>query len=94
MTPEEVLAEIADTLEQGWCQWRESENRNGKMHYCIGGAFNKLVYGRLHLDRHAMVSAWHALEKEMGIPPVIWNDTEGRTQEEVVTTIRNAKRHL
>lgn len=91
-----VLARAADRLERGWCQgvvatWNDRE-------VCVMGAL-MLECG---LDPRGVCgnplfsNAFLAVTMELGlsIPLVTWNDAPGRTKEEVVTLVRNAKRQL
>ena len=87
MTPEEILAEAARLVERGWCQgtYRDTDGR-----VCLVGALNE-ASGRpcTYLDE-----AWNAVCLEIPQGPSDWNDTPGRTAEEVATALRNAKRWL
>ena len=86
MTPEEILSEAARLVEKGWCQGRL---RSG-LGVCAVGAI--LDAGRSDNGLNVAVSA---LVQEIGTPDIgRWNDTPGRTKEEVATALRNAKRWL
>jgi hypothetical protein len=90
MTAGEVLAKAADLIEaRGWIQ-QEFETPHG---VCALGAMQRITYGfeiRMECEDRARL----ALETEIGEAITIWNDAPGRTKEEVVTALRNAKRHL
>jgi hypothetical protein len=90
MTAEDVLAKAADLIEQdGWCQgiW---QGKHGER--CLHEA---LMRAGFHQDWQAYQEAKEAVYKEVApLPPMAYNDTSGRTVEEVVTTLRNAKRWL
>jgi len=91
MTPEEALAKAADLLEQdGWCQGVLIDHYGRR---CLLGAIEA---ARLEDTSDALFSPiCNAIQAELGgANPISWNDTPGRTQEEVVTLLRNAKRWL
>lgn len=90
MTAEEVLARAADILEQkGWLQneWQDAEGR-----CCILGALARANEG-------CGTERWYALKaavaREVGMDDLLtWNNAHGRCAEEVITALRNSKRHL
>jgi hypothetical protein len=109
MTAEEILARAADLVDESWAQGDANINYDGGP-WCAGVALNKAAKGQvwgMHEDRDVVDTvmpkspagqAWRAFCLEIGVTRIdnipIWNDTPGRTQEEVATTIRNAKRWL
>lgn len=109
MTAEEILAKAADLVEESWAQGDANIRYDGGP-YCAGVALNKAAKGYAWgicdepdvIDTVAPKSpsdqAWRAFCLEIGITRIdnipIWNDMPGRTQEEVATSLRSAKRWL
>jgi len=98
MTAEEVLAKAADIVEQGWCQ---HQLQDLKGNYCVLGALMVASgQGIGCLSDPAYLGAYRAALKELGgeewrkVDLVHWNNTPGRTPEEVSSTLRNAKRFV
>ena len=96
MTPEEILAKAADLIEErGWCQ---GVGITGTGQRCLGRALWDAT--GLPIDAQCpAVPAWRdaeaALTKELDpLDIILYNDAPGRTKEEVVTALRNAKRWL
>ena len=101
MTAEEVLAKAADIVEQGWCQ-HQLEDSHGN--HCALGALIKASEAEVNslacLSDPAYLGAYRAALRELGgddwrkVDLVSWNNTPGRTPEEVSSTLRNAKRFV
>lgn len=96
MTPAEVLDGAADYIEEyGWTQGSESSSAPG-CPTCAGIAID--VAAKDGDDVHpAWFAAMDFLCRVIGTPGdpgaasvIEWNDTPGRTQAEVVTTLRTA----
>jgi len=89
MTAEEILARAADLLEtRGWCQG-VLEDEHG--HLCLVEALG-ITLTKYRALRHVVC---RAVDQEIGSGNFgAWNDAPGRTQDEVVTALRNSKRHL
>jgi hypothetical protein len=97
MTAEEVLAGAATRLEtHGWVQ-----------HDFIDATGRACLFGALHLadpSEEHWITVKDAVAQELGylrpwgsetdLAIVDWNNTPGRSVDEVVTTLRNAKRWL
>ena len=92
-TPAEILADAADHVEhRGWFQI-SPPYRVGEDPQCALSAIWKCL-DSVHQGVRCL-TAERALQKEIGDLPIItWNDTPGRTREEVAATLRNAKRWL
>ncbi len=91
-TAEWVLREAAETLELvGWCQGILTNDRG---QYCAAGAIRRAVnegnYQNEGAAVTACVSAVETLEAEVGQTIVDWNDTPGRTSDEVIAAMRYA----
>jgi hypothetical protein len=75
----QVLLDAANILEeQGWIRGNLCRPEG----YCILGAMDAAKP-----PAAAMVIAFMRLEKKLG-PPAQWNDTPGRTKEEVIAMLR------
>ena len=99
MTAEEVLAKAARIVEAGWYQGGYVSPDGTKV--CAMGAIRVAAGERIsELNSYrpskvadpAIVALSYEVDDVRGIG--MWNDTPGRTAEEVATTLRNAKRHL
>jgi len=90
MTGEELLARAADLLErEGWCQ---GVLRTREGHHCMLGALEEVGLGCAEVLFDQVIPA---ITAELGGENLVrYNDTFGRTAEEVITTLRNAKRWL
>jgi hypothetical protein len=89
VTTADVLNRAADLLEEfGWCQGRAGSKAEGTM--CLDRAI-----GEAEKDLGILLArARTTLSEHIGIPlPFIWNDTPGRTKEEVVRALREAARN-
>jgi hypothetical protein len=92
VTPEDVLARAADIVERGW---RQDASTDGDHRRCLTMALNDATP-----EYAPYRAALDAVAREIGIEGSNvcmvgqWNDAPGRTQEEVVTALRNAKRWL
>lgn len=83
MTPADVLDAAADLLDRdGWCQ--------GTGHMPSG---QRCVENALDSIDPFSSDPSRALYRVVG-PVVTWNDTPGRTQEEVTSTLRRVAREL
>jgi hypothetical protein len=102
MTPEEILAGAANILEQkGWlqCAWEDYDGR-----CCLLGALAKAGCLQSDEGKKHWCRLKHAVAQEVGVPDegpgghydslIDWNNEPGRTKEEVITALRNAKRWL
>lgn len=97
MTPEEVLSNAAKLVEQGWIQWRSTRERENGTDYCMGQALTqgcKGMYAALDLANKAVLRELGKSGLSSLAPIITFNDTPGRTVEEVAATLRNAKRWL
>ncbi len=103
MTAEDVLGRAAELVEQAWGQSPSIfAMRTGP--WCAAMAINHaamlLSHGMRKFDEadRASGEAFAALARQIGPDEttdiVAWNDTVGRTQAEVATELRNAKRFL
>ncbi len=80
------LDAVADTLERGWCQFRDSAVIDGKQCFCLDGALIAIA-GRTE----AYGEAFRAITQTLGTYTIIaWNDHPARTQAEVVAVVRKA----
>lgn len=94
MTPTEMLAAVARLIEShGWCQGRYSDE-DGRL--CVLGAFRRLPGGQqVGALSAALEAVYLEVEGETEDGQVgTWNDQPGRTKEEVIAMVQNAKRHL
>lgn len=100
-TAEEILIEAAELVErpEGWCQGSLADRNRTQV--CLEGALIQACLGILYLGESDLLGrdpelfrAYHAVRKEVGRTPALWNDQPGRTAEEVATVLRNSKRHL
>lgn len=55
--------------------------------WCAGGAIE-----RVSADHSLIYQTWDALERVVGGPFTAWNDEPGRTQDDVVSALREAAR--
>lgn len=104
MTPKDILNKAADWLEENaWCQ--NSLCRRGGISFnrivpdaercCLNGAIymaSGLDLGRTKKNQIAAISqAFDLVEKSLGTRnPARWNDTKGRTKQEVIAALRKA----
>lgn len=96
MKTSEVLAAAAKHVEQGWTTGRMARDRNGNFlwspehpeatQWCAVGAIYKA------LGYNTDTEAFTFLQEKLGHISV-WNDAPGRTQAEVVATLREAAAH-
>jgi hypothetical protein len=97
MTPADILEKAAEKVRASWCQ-----NVGSRV---IGDAFG--VCAVISLDRArgtdangkkinfgAFQDAWEALAQHVGGGVIEWNDTPGRTQDEVVEALLQAAKKL
>ena len=85
----QLLLEAADILERrGWCQKHLIDVR-GRM--CTVGAMTSVWDIEADWDMSVVSEAQDELTKVVG-PLVEWNDTKGRTKEEVLKTLRYVAR--
>lgn len=84
-TTSKLLLEAADYIEKyGWCQNR-FEELTGPV--CLIGAFFKCSY--VDLDSQILENFRDRLGSFLNVNNVCkWNDTEGRTKEEVINALR------
>ena len=87
----ETLLYASDIVENGWCQGAASINGR----YCTLGAISQAAinvrkqYGLVN-DYYIGANAMDTLRDYLGFfEIVIWNDTPGRTKEEVSKTLRD-----
>jgi hypothetical protein len=88
-TPQEVCARIPDHLAaHGWCQQADED---GKGAMCLRGAVSFEATGDPRTQSGALyVNAMSLLRAAVNADPVGWNDTTGRTFEEVCDAARRA----
>ncbi len=89
MTTAEVLDRAADYIEQhGWCQGEFS--KNGAV--CVSGAISRVLGVEFYRADNRVYDAKNAFARHLKSddPPCVWNDEDGRTQEEVIATLREA----
>lgn len=90
MTPSDVLRGAAQLLkEEGWTQ-HAFLDAHGRM--CVTGAINRAANGgALYVGAEDNVgsAAWRALADKLGCRVTDWNDTPGRTAEEVISTLES-----
>lgn len=91
MTPQDVLRQAADLIERtGWCQGDIYElGENGILGYCAEGAIREVAdkSGERFDIRDLLALAETGTD---GDALYVWNDTPGRTKEEVIATLRRA----
>lgn len=95
MTPQEILLKAADYYDRlGWCQKAMSikDGRRSSVRVweypdevCLIGA---IFYAAIEIKDANL--ALGAIEKACGSKAASWNDTPGRTKEEVVAKLREA----
>jgi len=98
MTPRQLLARArAIIMERGWTQWAYYRRNEG---FCLTGALwsaagvsdESLVNGITHVeDPTAFKTARAELREVTGSLLVAWNDTPGRTRDEVVAALAAAE---
>jgi hypothetical protein len=77
----QVLLDAANILEErGWIQGGFGNASRG---YCMMGAI-----GETRADENWQLMAMIALNQKFGQPMEQWNDTPGRTKEEVIAMLR------
>jgi hypothetical protein len=92
MMLEQILEAAADLIEVSWAQGSEAVDFHGP--YCLGIALSKATRW-LDPTLESINHLSDAITQEIGTKDLVaWNDTPGRTQAEVATAIRNAKRWL
>lgn len=100
MTVEKTLELAADILDTtGWCQNRGYHDGKRCVSSAIGAAAIELTSGERWADfqgmaytvmLHTVRDAHKAVYRVTGDELAAWNDTPGRTVEEVVATLRKA----
>ncbi len=90
MTAAEVARKAADLLKRdGWCQGR-SEGPNGER--CLVAALSVAGW---RSTRMAWRRVFEAIRQEAGAPSLTdWNDTPGRTADEVIALLRQVATEL
>lgn len=89
VTPADVLDAAADLLDRdGWCQGYDKDD-DGR--YCARGATKAAASSDTLVGAGARIALTQRLPTH-NIPA--WNDTPGRTQEEVTSTLRRVAREL
>ena len=88
----QILSDAADLLErEGWCQGIAQDGWGAR---CLVGAIWAAYY-LLGSPRDTLDTIFRALIPEIGRAFMVdFNDTPGRTVEEVTAALRNAKRHI
>jgi hypothetical protein len=91
-----ILDRAADYVDQGWCQHDGEREINGQLCYCAYGAMQK---ARLDVAFFALTEpVVRAVKKHIGLSDESsifdWNDAPGRTQQEVVDTLRAVARKV
>jgi hypothetical protein len=98
MTAEDVLARAADIVEFSgrWVNHSpDYDNNETCASFALREAAGRDLGGRIARKNSAEGLARRALNRELDFTPIpIFNDTPGRTKEEVAATLRNAKRWL
>lgn len=85
----EDLLQTANTIrEHGWCQ-KQLYDDYGSM--CLLGALRFTIYGSVALTGPRVITALAALDL---MAPSIWNDTPGRTVEEVILLLEQTATNL
>lgn len=84
MTTEEALEATAQLIEKkGWCQYTLVDSKG---HICLAQALAEAAFSQYN-------NCYNAIQKEIGTYEIVsYNDAPGRIVEEIITTIRNAKR--
>lgn len=94
----DVLLKAASIVEEGWCQhfyWKGADIVNSNVHCAVGALGAASVQlGLTTLDDpwtgEAMFRAENALANHIGSSVVYWNDSPGRTADEVAEAMRKA----
>ena len=86
MTSDEIRFKAADLLEAHPDAWQQGAYRTaiapGRYAYCLVGACREVVG---YYDANA---AYAATASAPHVAPTIWNDTPGRTREQVIAALR------
>lgn len=80
----------------GWCQGRFFSNEGGKRRRCASYAIECVAKGVSSTDPDVLgkaMSPWVAMESVVGSIPR-WNDQPGRTVDEVLAMMREARRRV
>ena len=90
MTPADVLRKAADYIEvHGWVQGRPQEAGS----VCVARAIRVCATGtRQFLEARAPLLSALGMDHALDLPN--WNDTPGRTAEEVIATLRSVAARL
>ncbi len=89
-------------LEKGWTQGSFAIDINGALVsvrstnavcWCLTGAI-EASYRHLNYNEIIIYSITEEIKKITGAKTVIWNDTKGRTQEEVVKLMKQVESNL
>ena len=86
------LLSAAEVIERlGWCQDTPGSSTGP---VCVMGALHMAVFGTLNPMGHSarFKEAWKRLCDSVGGSCVIYNDTYGRTKEEMISALRAAAR--
>ena len=91
-----VLADAEKLVERGWCRGMMARERHGDechpaspnaTHFCVEGAIVRAANGNRTKERLAL----HHMAKVVCDWPADWNDMDGRTRDEVVEALRQAR---
>lgn len=91
-----IINRAAELVEEGWHQGSLARTENGKKHRCMFCAIvdaadgDQRTYGEVADAVSGYIRRHHGSENNT----VIYNDTPGRTQQEVVDTLRAAAREV
>jgi hypothetical protein len=103
----QVLEKAADLLESGVLEWIQGEMHHadsagqivsvcawGALRYVDGICVDHLEEGQVLFLSKAYSLAYTALDQSLPISLPTWNDTEGRTKEEVIEAMKNMAKDL
>lgn len=83
---QETVKSMIEVLEtRGWCQGRIRDGQR----VCLGGALRLATTGstiKVFSDEATVV--WELLSDRLGTRAWVWNDTKGRTKEEVIDFLK------
>ena len=91
-TPQQILLDAANLLEErGWCQ-DEFQNKQGQM--CMLGAMRVALWDKVIYPAHPAYGLACDATGMNGMKIAEWNDTPGRTQQEVISKLREAAQRI
>ena len=85
----EVAEQIAKMVERGWCQGTGSRlNDNGGIEVCLSFAITTACYRVGNQDlwnlQDLQKGVWQVFTNRTDGDVIMWNDTDGRTQQQVI----------